>query len=209
MAFCGKCGTQVGDGVSFCPNCGTPVGNVAPAQGVPNQQYQQYQQNPQYQQNQQYQQGNPNNGPVYTNGYPNQAGPGAYAPMSDAQENKVMGILAYLGILVLIPIFAAPKSKFARFHANQGLVLAIGEVAYGIIQAIIGAILAAIFPLKLTTGSGLFDISYSRGAVYTIIMGILWLGYIAFTVLAIMGIINAVNGKEKELPVIGNIKILK
>ena len=32
-----------------------------------------------------------------------------------------MAILAYFGILVLIPILAAKDSKFARFHANQGL----------------------------------------------------------------------------------------
>lgn len=38
----------------------------------------------------------------------------------DIQNNKVMAILAYFGILVLIPIFAAKESKFARFHANQG-----------------------------------------------------------------------------------------
>ena len=43
----------------------------------------------------------------------------------DIQNNKTMAILAYIGILVLIPIFAAKESKFARFHANQGLVLLI------------------------------------------------------------------------------------
>ncbi len=44
----------------------------------------------------------------------------------------VMGILCYLGILVLIPIFAAKDSKFVRFHANQGLILLLASVAYGI-----------------------------------------------------------------------------
>ncbi|MDO4733556.1 MAG: zinc ribbon domain-containing protein, partial [Bacillota bacterium] len=36
---------------------------------------------------------------------------------ADIEQHKVMGVLAYLSWLVLIPIFAAPKSKFARFHA--------------------------------------------------------------------------------------------
>ena len=36
----------------------------------------------------------------------------------DVQNNKVFAILAYIGILVLVPIFAAKESKFARFHAN-------------------------------------------------------------------------------------------
>ena len=30
MAFCGKCGTQVGEGEKFCPNCGAPI-EAAPA----------------------------------------------------------------------------------------------------------------------------------------------------------------------------------
>ncbi len=28
MAFCGKCGTQIEDGVKFCPKCGQPTGNA-------------------------------------------------------------------------------------------------------------------------------------------------------------------------------------
>ena len=30
----------------------------------------------------------------------------------DVQDNKAMAVLAYIGILVLIPLFAAKKSKF-------------------------------------------------------------------------------------------------
>jgi len=29
MAFCGKCGTSVADGVTFCPSCGAPTGPIA------------------------------------------------------------------------------------------------------------------------------------------------------------------------------------
>ena len=43
----------------------------------------------------------------------------------DIEENKFMAILAYFGILVIIPILAAKDSKFARFHSNQGLILCI------------------------------------------------------------------------------------
>ena len=39
---------------------------------------------------------------------------------ADVQNNKVMAVLSYIGILVLIPILAAKESPFARFHANQG-----------------------------------------------------------------------------------------
>src|ERR1035437_3247453 len=39
----------------------------------------------------------------------------------DVEKNKAMAILGY--IFFVIPLAAAPKSKFARFHANQGLLL--------------------------------------------------------------------------------------
>src|SRR5690242_13770261 len=34
MAFCAKCGTQLGEGVAFCPSCGTPAG-VVPSSSTP------------------------------------------------------------------------------------------------------------------------------------------------------------------------------
>ena len=51
----------------------------------------------------------------------------------DIQKNTFMAILAYFGILVLIPIFAAKDSKFARFHSNQGLILLIVAILYYVI----------------------------------------------------------------------------
>lgn len=46
----------------------------------------------------------------------------------DAEENKWWAVLSYLGILFLIPLLAKKDSKFAQFHAKQGLVIAIGEL---------------------------------------------------------------------------------
>ncbi len=39
----------------------------------------------------------------------------------DVEKFKGLAVLAY--IFFLIPLIAAPNSKFARFHANQGLLL--------------------------------------------------------------------------------------
>jgi len=115
-----------------------------------------------------------------------------YSGGNDATNNKAMGILAYLGILVLIPFFTAKESPFARFHANQGLVLAIAEIAYGIVISILGVVFLAM--------------SWRLAAIMSTIFGIVWL---AFLGLAILGIINAANGKTAPLPVIGKITILK
>jgi uncharacterized membrane protein len=37
MAFCGKCGTSVTDGVAFCPQCGAPLSaaGASPAAAIP------------------------------------------------------------------------------------------------------------------------------------------------------------------------------
>jgi len=97
----------------------------------------------------------------------------------DVSKNKLYAILAYIGILVIVPLIVAKDSKFARFHTNQGLIL--------FILAIICSCLT-----RLKVIGWLFSI----------------LGIVIF-ILAVVGIIYAAQGKAKELPVIGNWKILK
>jgi uncharacterized membrane protein len=112
----------------------------------------------------------------------------------DADANKAMGVLAY--IIWLIPLLAAPKtSRFARFHTNQGLVLFLLGVAYGIIWSILQvALIAALWASPIAAG------------LFTFVFGIVWLAY---PVLAVIGIINAVQGQLKALPLIGGITIIR
>lgn len=105
----------------------------------------------------------------------------------DIEQNKVMAILAYLSWLVLIPIFAAKDSKFARYHANQGIILAIAEIVWWIVSGILRSI-----PVV--------------GIIITIIDVIVEL---AFVLCLVLGLLNAANGKAKELPFIGGFTILK
>lgn len=106
---------------------------------------------------------------------------------NDIQNNKVFAILAYIGILVLVTIFGAKESKFARFHANQGLVL-----------LICGAVVDAIF--------GVLCLIPVVRIVFVIIGGLVTLVWLA---LMVLGIVNSARGYAKELPVIGKFKILK
>lgn len=99
---------------------------------------------------------------------------------NDVQENKIYGILSYIGILFIIPLLAAPKSPFAKFHANQGCVLFIAGVALGLVAWI---------------------------PILGWIVG--FVGWVFLLVLAIMGIVNAANGQMKKLPLIGDIEIIK
>lgn len=96
----------------------------------------------------------------------------------DVNKNKLMAVLAYIGPLVIIPILVAKDSKFAKFHANQGLIL-----------FLIALVCSLLTKLKLL--GWLFSVC---GAVVFI--------------LAVVGIIYACQGKAKELPVVGNWKIL-
>ncbi len=110
----------------------------------------------------------------------------------DAEKNKMFGILAYLGILCLVPILAAKDSPFAKYHANQGLVLFIAWIVLAVAVNIIDAILSTILPASLG-----------------FIASILSLAYLGILILVVLGIINAAAGKCVPLPVIGGIKLLK
>lgn len=183
--FCNNCGQQISDNATFCPNCGTatvPQPQQAPVQYQQNQ-YQQDQQD-QYQQNQyQYQQGQPGqqkgafdqvmDTPDYTN---------SFDPM-EIQNGKGMSVLAYLGILVLIPLLAEKNNRFVRFHVNQGLVLCIA----GIIVSVAGSILSYIPVI---------------GGIARLLLSL------AVFVLFIIGLVNVFQGKAKELPLIGGIKLV-
>lgn len=168
MPFCRQCGMELKEGVRFCPGCGTPV--EEPAQTA--------QQNSTSKEN------------SFAAAF-NTADTTAQYDPADVEKNKAMGVLAYLSWLVLIPIFAAKDSKFARFHANQGLVLLIASAIFGVARWILSEIL--------------FAISW-RLYFVTVIISLLGLVFLA---LAIIGIVNAATGKAKELPVIGQIRILK
>lgn len=117
----------------------------------------------------------------------------SYYSRSDIEGNKLMAVLSYLGILVLIPILAAKNSPFAKFHATQGLNLLIVSAAWSIVSGIIGAILGVI---GVTFLSVLWSI-------------ITWLVSIVIFLTMVIGIINAAQGKAKELPIIGGFRILK
>jgi uncharacterized membrane protein len=106
----------------------------------------------------------------------------------DIQRNKTMAMIAY--VIFFIPLLTdAKNSPFARYHANQGLILLICSVILSIILSIISSML--VFSLSL----GLIGFI---GLLSTII-------WIATIVLVIIGIMNANNGKMVPLPVIGKL----
>lgn len=109
---------------------------------------------------------------------------------SDAEKNKVFGILAY--IIFWIPLLAARESKFARYHTNQGLVLFLAWIC----SAVVGSFLLGLMVLLPFIGFSFFFLGHA----------VIGLGV---TYLCVLGIINAANKECKPLPFIGHYVLIK
>lgn len=159
--ICKKCGSQLEEGAQFCKACGTPVetaGGAGPGAAGPAA------------------------GPAAGAA---QKGTFGFKPTyevydaADIEKNKTMAGLAY--ILFFLPLIACPDSHYAKFHANQGLLLTILIVAGSIILGVIPIIGWIIMPFF----------------------------YIITTIWVIIGLINGLNGKAHEVPLIGKFRIIK
>src|SRR5580698_9457141 len=92
---------------------------------------------------------------------------------------NIMAIFAYLWILILIPFLTESKNEpFVKYHLKQVLALVIFEV------------------IGWVVGWFLVYIPFIGWLIST-----LW--WLTSLVLAIIGIMNVLNGHEKELPLIG------
>lgn len=104
----------------------------------------------------------------------------------DIENNKVLSLFSYISFLFIIPLIACSNSKYAKFHVNQGIMLCITNVVFE-------AILKALKVLELSFAYDIADAIVNIG----------------LTVFMVIGIVNAVTGKAKKLPVIGNFTIIK
>ncbi len=100
------------------------------------------------------------------------------------EGNKILAAISYIWVLCIVTILCAKDDAFARYHANQGLVLLILNVVVGV-----AGVILAFIPI-----------------IGTIVAGLLG---IACFVLMVLGIINALKGEMKPLPFIGGIEIIK
>lgn len=170
MAYCRSCGAEIDDDVKFCPACGKPTGveekqgfDVSGATKAAEDKFKEV-----------------TNTKDHT---------GEYDP-ADIEQNKIISLFSYLGILILVPIFGAKNSPFALFHVNQGLAFIIANAVFNIVF-------------------GLLDYLFANVTVLGPLVALLSaIGNIILLALVILGIYNAVNGKAKDLPIIGTWTIL-
>ena len=103
---------------------------------------------------------------------------------SDVEQGKTFAILAYLlaiiGAAVILLYEESKKNKFAVYHAKQSVALFVLFLVFFAIWNV--------FPIWI----GWTNITYAAGQLIVLV---LWL----------LGLINAANGKQTPLPVIGPI----
>lgn len=95
-------------------------------------------------------------------------------PQKDMQEDRLFAAIGYLGILCLVPLLLKKESKFAQHHGKQGLIILLVWLALWV------------------------------GNIIPILGQIVWtLGTIVLLILIILGMVNALQGKMWEIPVLG------
>ncbi len=128
----------------------------------------------------------------------------------DIQKNKVMAALAY--ILFFIPMLTGTCkiSPFVKFHTNQGTVLFIAALIWHVIVNILAVILIPLAILKPGPFVTFLSLILTEWGWVVWSFLVIFATFISWPVIfAVYGIVNAVRGKFKPLPLIGRIKIIK
>ncbi len=167
MKYCSSCGNECPDSAAFCNICGAKFGGAQSDNSSGGETGREEK----------------TKGQTFkdkaADAFTNPVDRTAEFAAADISSNRIYAVLAYIGPLFFVGLLAAPDSRFARFHSNQGLVLLIAEFAVSLLY---------IIPIA----------GWLAGSIIEVLLG----------VLAVIGIINAVQGKAKELPVIGKYKII-
>ncbi|MBP9748827.1 hypothetical protein KBD18_01350 [Patescibacteria group bacterium] len=94
---------------------------------------------------------------------------------SDAHKNRIFAALSYLWILCLIPLYLRKQSPFAQQHGKQGFVLFVLSLAFWVLGWLL--LVGWIFWLLVPIVIGLASI---------------------------VGLVQAIRGKEWNLPLLGS-----
>ena len=98
-------------------------------------------------------------------------------------DRKATNIVAYITLVGWLLAYVVGDRYNSRFHLNQALVLFLANVVWGIVAKIL-----AFIPI-----------------LGWIALGV---GYLVLFVFWVMGLVSAIQGEEKPLPLIGEMHIL-
>lgn len=146
---------------------------------------------------------------------------------NDINTGKAMSILAYCAVLAYIltgwifggfiaiivlagmlvaPCITAGKSKFLQYHLSMIFPVILGVMTVGAIEYFFARILYnAVY-------CGIFYATFNEFAAGLVGVLLAWLIHIIFMavpiIILVTGLINAIGGKAKDLPLIGRIKMI-
>jgi len=118
---------------------------------------------------------------------PPPAAPEGTVPAPSSDNKTIMIVLAYLGLLALIPLLVEKDDQEVQWHAKHGLVLTVAEVVLLIAVQIIAMILGAI--------------SGGLGCIFGLLFPIIALGIL---ILHIVCIAKGLKGERFTLPTISD-----
>lgn len=108
-------------------------------------------------------------------------------PEEDKQK-KILCCLAYFfGLLFFLPLIFYPEDEFAKFHANQSLVILLAGILFSAVCGLLGRI-------------------PNIGFLFGIVGGIIG---VLLVIACIFGILFVVRGEQKKLPLLGLFKIIR
>ncbi|NCB51722.1 MAG: hypothetical protein EOM54_07575 [Clostridia bacterium] len=194
MSYCKKCGAYIPDADDICPACGNSTdedtAGFSGSSQARAQEKTEYGGGGEYRSEEKqsgeyhgtYQSGEYHGGTYYS-GYAD-ANPNADRYSSeydaDANENRSLAYLCYLGVLFVIPYFLKPGSQFIRYHCNQGLLL--------VLLCVLSSMCYQIPILGWIAGTA---------------------GWFLAVSCFIKGMSNVSKGRRSPLPVIGQITLIK
>lgn len=113
---------------------------------------------------------------------------------ADLGNHRAMAILAYIPVLVIVPLVFGQQSRFVRYHTNQGFILFLLEaLRWGIMRV-------------LYTGLPLMFQSHPMLSFFGFVNGVISFLFLA---LAIVGVLHVASGHCEELPVIGKYRVIE
>jgi len=123
----------------------------------------------------------------------------------DAAQNKKMAIIALFGITFWVPFVFSPKSRYARFYGNQGLIMFIMAIPFSLLYLMFSGIVGVACTQQATVGSSGASLS-----IFGIIMDIIF--FVICYAIPIFMIYNAIKnilaGKAKDLPFLGFLRLV-
>ena len=118
-----------------------------------------------------------------------------YLPAVVTSESKLFAFLAYFfGVIGFVIVLVTRRDDpFAMYHAKQALVL----LLTGIVVGFLGGAIAFV---------GIFvGVASGNPLAFIGLFTMFWLFAILMTILHIIGIVYALTGQERPLPIIGRI----